>query len=350
MKTSCKLILIILLLSVCPHRADAQQFLWNVDFTTFFDNREFKAPYQSPQTFFGTRLSPEVGLRVAERHELLGGASWIHEMGSKSNGKVDATIYYRYSDSHFKAALGAFPRRLLVEEYPAAMVYDSLLYYRPNINGALIQYIAPTGYAEAYIDWRSRQSYADREIFTLATNGRFSGPIVGGGWNLTLTHFSCTKNAPEDMSVFDNIVINPYLAVDLSHRTPLDSLSLRAGALISLDRNRGDGIWHHPAGFLGELTAEWWRLGIKEVLYAGGRHLTFFDTYGSTLHMGDPFYRARFYSRTDLYSYFLRGKFVELKASVNFHTAGGRLQTQQQLVLKFQLNREATSRLLPRRK
>lgn len=344
MKTYHTHLILTLLLSLCPLWAEAQQLLWNVDFSSFFDNREYTPPIQTAQTFFGTRLSPELGVRIGESNELLGGVSWIREFGATKQGKVDATLYYRYTTDRFKAAFGAFPRKLLVEEYPAAMVYDSLLYFRPNIGGALFQYFAPTGYVEAYIDWRSRQTETKREVFTLASSGRFRQSVFMEGWYLMLTHFARTKNPPEGTYVYDNIVVNPYVGLDLSRRTVFDSLTVKTGALVSLDRNRGDGIWHHPAGFLGELTLEWRWLGLKEVFYAGKRHLTFYDEFGSLLHTGDPFYRQKSYSRTDLYGYFFRNRWAECKASVNFHVAGGRLHTQQQLLLRFNINQQTITK------
>ena len=56
------LLLIILLAALFP--AKAQQIAWSVDMTGFFDNREFGYSKAQSQTFFGTRLSPEIGIRI----------------------------------------------------------------------------------------------------------------------------------------------------------------------------------------------------------------------------------------------------------------------------------------------
>ena len=56
------------------------QFLYDVDFTTYFDNREYRSPYQIPQTIFNFRLSPELGVRILDRaggrHDVVAGVSY----------------------------------------------------------------------------------------------------------------------------------------------------------------------------------------------------------------------------------------------------------------------------------
>ena len=67
-------ILAILLQSI---GTQAQSFLWDVDFLGFFDNREYNTALTPSQTFFGVRLSPEVGIGFLDnKHRLMAGASW----------------------------------------------------------------------------------------------------------------------------------------------------------------------------------------------------------------------------------------------------------------------------------
>ncbi len=331
-------LLLCLFLGSC-YQAAAQKFLWDITFDGFFDNREFKAPYQRPQTFFGTRLSPELGLQIKGEHQLIGGLSWIQEFGATDTGNVDWRIYYRYNGAKFKASFGSFSRKLLAEEYPVAMISDSMRYFDPNINGALFQYFLPSGHIEAYIDWQSRQTQTQREVFTIASSGRFQKNWFGGGWFFWMNHFAKSKQGVGE-NLIDNMLVNPYVFFDMSAYVPLNVLSLKTGSLISLDRNRGQDEWITPVGFLGELKAEWRFLGVHETFYAGGNQLPFYDDFGSMLHYSDPFYRAPVYSRTDIYAYLLRNKYVTCKASFNLHTAGGRLQTQQMLNVCFHLDQD----------
>lgn len=329
-------LLCLFILSLIALELPAQNFLWDLDFYSFFDNREYKAPYQNDQTFFGTRLSPEIGIGLKDHHQFKIGVSWLSEFGSEiKDSKVDMTVYYRYNSDKIKASFGSFPRRQLIQEFPAAMMYDSLLYFCPNINGALFQHISSKGHVEAYIDWKSKQTDLKREVFSIATNGQYHWGYGFAGWFVTLNHFARTNNPEDDTRVMDNIMANPFVGVDLSSLLFLNSFKLKTGMLVSANRDRGDNIWHRPAGFLGELTAEWRFLGLQNTLYVGGNQLTFYKQFGAALHNGDPFYQADLYNRLDLYGYFWRNKHVACKASVNFHFAGGKMQTQQQLLVRF---------------
>ena len=148
--------LILTILSVLSSGIMAQDILWDVDLTGFFDNREYKYPGQTSQTFFGTRLSPEIGIGVLNnKHRIMVGGSWIQPMGAKKDeGSLDLTAYYHYESPKFKMSFGSFARTQLIETLPAFLQYDSLTIFRPNITGALFQYIGHKGYGEIYIDWR----------------------------------------------------------------------------------------------------------------------------------------------------------------------------------------------------
>ena len=94
------LLLIILLAALFP--AKAQQIAWSVDMTGFFDNREFGYSKAQSQTFFGTRLSPEIGIRIGHS-TIMAGASWVQPIdGSTREAKVHPTVYYRYDTSKFR--------------------------------------------------------------------------------------------------------------------------------------------------------------------------------------------------------------------------------------------------------
>lgn len=329
-----KLFLMMILILAATTNVVAQEFVWDVDFLGFFDNREFKAPYQKPQTFFGSRLTPEVGIDFKESHSLRLGASWLEEFGSKKDRNIDMLLYYKYSGTNFYASFGTLPRKMLSREFPAVMYYDSLSYFNPFINGVLLQYQKRNNYIEAYCDWKSRQTDQNREIFTLASSALFNLKRVYAGYFLTVNHFAKTENASEDQNVVDNLMCNPYVGIDLSHLTFLDSLSIRGGIVMSANRNRGDNVWITPKGFLCEAELEWGWFGVKNTFYKGQNQLTFYDEFGPMLHNGDPFYRASMYDRLDICAYLLRRNSIECVAKSNIHFVGGRTQFQQQLILR----------------
>ena len=51
----------------------AHEVVWGASFDFFFDNREYKSEINWPQTLFGARIAPELGIRWAERHSLMMG-------------------------------------------------------------------------------------------------------------------------------------------------------------------------------------------------------------------------------------------------------------------------------------
>ena len=152
------------------------------------------------------------------------------------------------------------------------------------------------GYAEAYIDWGGKQGIDQREMFSIVSNGRFYyHNLLFAGWNLLVNHYAKPLNS-EGYNVVDNIMANPYLGVNFAELTPVfDSLQFQAGALISMNRDRGMEVWHKPVGFLAEFDIEWKGLGLHQTFYAGDNQLSLFYKYGASLHNSDPFYQASTY-------------------------------------------------------
>ena len=320
----------------------AQKFLWDVDFAGFFDNREYGYKGVIPQTIFATRLAPEVGLALSDDtlHTIMGGVNWIQPIGTKSKeSKFVPTVYYRYRGDRFRMSFGFFPRTQLIENAPSYLQYDSLTYFRPNIQGALFQYVAPKGFVEMYVDWRRMQTNTDREAFMVAGNGRWQPvSLFFMGGRAVMNHLARARKSPESETVTDDIIFNPYVGLDLSRRTGLDSLTLKCGYLLSLERRRGtDDGWKRPQGILIDLLAEWRFLGLKITFYHGGVQMPYYEQFGTLLNQGDPFFQSRTYNRTDVYAYIFRNGFVNCMASLNLHYTPGYLDFQQQLIVRVNI-------------
>lgn len=333
-------VLAVLLLGTIPV-LKAQNLLWKVDMTGFFDNREYKSPYQTSQTFFGTRLSPEIGLGIdKDRHRIMVGGSWIQSFGSPlKDSEFKPTVYYQYSGRNgFSMNVGSFARTHLIESLPAILLYDSLTYFRPNIEGVLFQYQRDRGYGEVFIDWRRKQTEQEREAFLISASGRWMPGIFFAGGHAVMNHLARPKNSPDDISVVDDILLNPYVGIDLRNRLPLDDFSLQVGYVISLERIRSIGTWHRPQGMLAQLSAEWRFIGLNNILYIGDNQQPFYPQFGSLLNQGDPFYQSTRYNRTDLYAYLFRNRWVNCFFSLNFHYSKESFDTQQQFILRFDID------------
>ena len=334
-----KRIACLILLLATMLTAGAQELAWSVDMSGFFDNREYSYDKVRSQTIFGTRLSPEIGIEI-DNSRIMAGASWVQPIdGCTNNAKIHPTVYYRYDTPRLKMSLGMFPRTQLLETPLAIMQYDSLTYFRPNLAGALFQYVAPKGYAETYIDWRQVQTKETREAFLIAFNGRWQ-PHTNffAGANLMMNHLALTRTINDKNTVTDDLIVSPYIGLDLSSNTPLSTLTLKVGYHLSLERLRNIGTWHRPQGLLIDLLAEWRFLGMRNTFYTGDAQMPFYPLLGPELNQGDPFYQSSTYNRTDIYAYLFRNNYLNCYVSCNFHYTPGNFDMQQQLILRFFIN------------
>lgn len=333
MKRSCSLLL--MLVSVLL--AWSQGVTWSIDVNTIFDNREGDSYYSDNGTIFLTRVSPEVGLTFQNGiHKIAGGVSWIQPCGNDwKDHRTEAVVYYRYNTPEWKMSFGVFPRSQFIEPLPTYLLSDSIAYNRPNAKGVLIQYVKPKGYAELSLDWRSQQSLTEREAFNINFNGKWiPKKIFFVGGHAQLNHLAKQKNAPEGQGVNDDIMVNPYVGFNLSGVTALDSLEIRTGALISLQRSRKTGGWQNRAGLLVNAVAGKKFVSVEETLFAGKGVMPLYSMFGTLLNMGDPYFQAPFYSRTDVNFHFIRNRFVNLEASLVFHYTEKAFGFWQQLKLR----------------
>ena len=154
---------ILTLLTLISCAINAQKFVYDIDFLTFFDNRESRIPSYPSKTLFGVRLSPEIGFEINDstygNHRLMAGASYTQPFGSQwPDIKIRPTIYYRYRQQGFDLSLGFVPWRNIRTSLPDYLFSDSLRYFSPNIQGVHFGYSSRHGFAEFICDWRGMQS------------------------------------------------------------------------------------------------------------------------------------------------------------------------------------------------
>lgn len=316
------------------------QFIYDVDFTTYFDNREYYAPYQIPQTIFNFRLSPQVGVcildRIGGRHELVAGVSYTQRLGGDwRDVQFNPIAYYHFDYKGFDIGMGAIPYTRRIMPMPEWLMYDSLTYMHPNIQGALFQYRDERGFVELMCDWRGAQTVERREMFRIVANGQYQYKALQIGGLAHMNH-KASFAAPNHEQVMDDIHLNAFVGADLTQYTPFDSLSIRAGYIFGWERDRAvDQSWLNH-GMIVELYANWWFLGLKNTFYYGD-NLMPLRVRNSNACLGDPFYQSRIYNRTDLFVYLYRSSFVNCYFSWNMHYDMHRLQHQQQMIVRFEL-------------
>ena len=322
------------------------RFLYNVDALFYFDNREYKAPYQDDQTLFAIRLSPEIGVGLTDKsggtHQLVAGVHYLQPMGGNwKDIHVHPTVFYQYDYKGFRMSLGAVPYKYFIRQLPDFLRYDSIAYYHPNIQGALFQYSSRHGFVEAMLDWRGLQRPDQREMFRITIDGEYAYNgyfryFVGG--IAQLNHKANHADPTPHEGVCDDAYLSPNIGIDFAKPTPLDTLSLRASYIYGYQRERRTSTLFQPQGFMLEFMINWRWVGAKNTFYYGSNLMPLYGTYGADLNQGDPFYQSKLYNRTDLYVYFVRKAFVSCYFSWNMHyVPESGLQHQQQVIAVFSL-------------
>ena len=336
-------LLAILTLLLCIPPLAAQEVEWSVDASALLCNREGgDDSFALDQTFIFTRLAPEVGISMMDgEHVLKGGMVWYQPMIDDLSGyKVLPTLYYRYNrPDGWHVTAGLMPRTLMAKRMPRYMWSDSLNYCQPNLRGIMAQLIKPAGYTEVAVDWRQMQTEHQREAFTtmVNTDWRVAGPLRLGG-HVQYSHLAKSISHAEGEFVNDDLLINPMVGFDFSHKTVLDSLRIDVGSIITMERNRENNHWLNQAGFVAIATVRWRWLQFDETFYAGKELMPLFPLHGNLLNLGDPYFNNKLYSRSDLTAHIVSNRFVDLSASLVFHATDKITGFWQQLSCRFYID------------
>ncbi len=336
-------------LSVCAEDSIAKpRFLYDVDFYGYFDNREYKKPYGLAQTLFAVRLSPEIGVGFTDKqgglHRVMAGVHYTQPMGGEwKKFQFDPTVYYQYAYKGFQLHFGALPYEYRIERMPDFLMYDSIAYMQPNIQGALFQYTSKHGYVEAMCDWRGMPSATRKEMFRIVINGNYLHrgyfTYTVGGW-AQLNHKANLGDGMPHEGVADDILAMPQVGIDFAPPTPLDTLMLNIGYIGGVQRDRATQSIYYPHGLLCNFELRWKWIALKNTLYWGDNQMPFYEQYGHDLNQGDPFYRQPFYDKLSLELYILRKDFIHIYGAYNLHfVANQKLQHQQQIFIRFMLDK-----------
>ncbi len=336
-----KAYLLIIISAITSTTALAQQSLdINFNGLGFLDNREYKAFIPRSRTYSGTRTTLDLGLNLDSLNHFIVGVNALHEFGAiPFFGKADPVAYYHFKSKKWLFNAGEFPREGLLTDYPRALLNDTLLYYRPNIEGLLARYQTGNFTETGWIDWVSRQTVTQREQFLFGFSGKYK-PTTHGPFYIVHYFFLMHDAGAEVLLLNDHINDNGggeiKLGLDFSHKTILDSLSFEAGTLFSLERERGVDGFKTPAGVVFDAYAGYRRFAIFEEFYHGQ---------GSQINYGDSYYTKPTYNRIDLiYTPFLfkhlKGQFI-----ASFHFTPGYFNDNQEVFrVSYDLGRKVLKR------
>jgi len=309
-----------LIIYICAG-ARGQQVEWNVKANGFFDNLEYSSPYGQSQTMDGLWLQPSVALRWDGRHSIHAGFGGRANWGSGKN-LTDPTLelYYEYTTRPLRFLFGSFSRDELRGDWPVCLISDSVRYYDPMIEGILFQHFHGANYVEAFVDWTGCRSPKRREQFMAGASALLRRGIFELGIQGYYYHYARRKDAPPTEYVRDYGVANLFFGIDLSGKTPLDSLNLRIGALSDVERDRQFmSHWDVNPGVLFEATATWRNLYLKNTFYAGRGQQVSGQNGAGKWYWADSFFRSSVYNRTDFLFRFIRNRYVDAYAGAAFH-------------------------------
>jgi hypothetical protein len=323
-----KTILLTLLLMLLCLKGTTQDFVYKIGYFGFFDNREYFNEFVHDQTIFGTRIYGELGYAFDDHNRIMVGTNYMYEFGSKGEWIApDFTAYYYGQHNKLGFYLGAFPRVDKIA-MPKALLDDTIPYYRPNIEGLLIEYHTKGFQQNVWMDWVGRQSYEKQEIFHIGFSGFLHKGLLLYQHHFIMTHLAHSLNQQIEEHIQDNAGFMILPGINLSQMTKLDSLTISAGVLASYDRLRGIYSFNFPVGFYGEINALYRRIGFKGVIYTGD---------SQTITSGDGFYKSTFYCRTDAF-YQLSNSFVDAKLQWSFHFIPHVVDVSMSLVLRAELD------------
>ena len=311
--------------------SEAQNFDSLINFEGIGDNREFFSGQAMSQTILGSRGAFEIGLEI-DNHKIRTGLNHMLEFGSDIDyHKPKLTLYYQYSDKIKQFKFGAFPRRNTIN-FPLVMLTDTLLYYRPNIEGLYGRIAWPWGHQAGFVDWVSRQTDIKRENFMAGFSGEiFRNNLFLQNYLLLFHDAGAAVHIPGDQ-------IKDYFGYLLQAgiRTSYNSRftgSLKAGVLGSMFRERAvtDGFINQNSLYA-EAEGKLKNYGIKTTLHTGDSH---------RFAYGDKFYRAKNYWRTDLIWYFINHPRVRGRFNLSFHYLDWNdLDQQQQMSVIYLFGKE----------
>jgi len=331
-----KKIYLVLIVTVLVSRAAIAQTV-DVHFNGlgFFDNREYKDFISRSRTYSGTRLALDVGLNLDSTNHFIVGVNALHEFGGNPFfRRVNPVAYYSHTGKNWLFNAGEFPREGLLTDYPRAMLNDTLRYFRPNIEGLLTRFSNEHFTETVWIDWISRQTNVDREQFLFGFSGKYK-PSLKGPFYLAHYFFLLHDAGPAipipDDHIQDNGAAQVRLGANLSHKTFLDSLSIEAGGMLSLERTRGVDGFKKPTGFVANAYLSYKRFALYDEFYKGQGH---------TITVGDAFYEKKTYNRLDIiYTPFLykglTGQFI-----LSLHQTPGYSSNQQAFRVTYDLGRK----------
>ncbi len=354
-------------------------FAYDVDFDTYFDNREYyKSKFSKSKTIFASRLTPLIGLNVSpsdgSSHKIMLGIDILKNFGENpvdgssslaessdnllnSNLFQELTFYYNFSkrvkDIDLSLTAGVFPYKFADGTYSGAFFSDEFKFYNNNMEGILFSLQSPKTYFELGCDWIGLYGQYRRERFLVFSSMDMKiNDFISFNYDFYLYHYACSRKVD---GVVDNILVNPYFVFDAAKYLNFQEFSASVGWVQAFQHDR-EHVGHYvfPGGGQVVLDIKKWGVGINNMIYCGTDLMPYYKSkdaggyvYGSDLYHGDTFYRVfdelgmsqkcGIYDRLEVYYEPKIGDYLSIKLSAIFHFNQGYSGCQQMIGLNFNL-------------
>ncbi len=339
MKTKLSIITVFLFF---PTLLFSQEFKWNTGIFFFFDNTEFaKSKLTQDQTMAGVRLSQEVGWMFDEKNYIMGGVDALKCLGGDDFiNNFHFLAYYQLKDKNTLLKVGAFHRGDLLDDYSTLFFQDSIVFYKPTMEGVYFQKGDKQQFVKLWLDWTGLQSAEVRESFFLgASTYKEFGKYIFADFQSYMFHYATTRPSLPNMSVADNLLGQLSLGVKHSNKNGLDKLRFSAGVLAGYERDRRImDDYKIPFGMVIRGDVECKSFGMENLLYLGQKRMEFYDDFGNQMYWGTPFLRGGNYFQNKLYWNFLDNQYVKGQLAAKTHVAEGNVYFEQMLTVSAHIN------------
>lgn len=262
----------------------------------FLDDHEYDALIPLRKTISGTRTEFDMGLHPDTLNSFVVGINALREFGGTPIFlTANPVVYYSYHSSHWLFDGGEFSRDGLLTQYPRALLNDTMIYYRPNVEGLLLRHQGERGYETGWIDWQSRQTATNRNVFLTGELGVFRPDPDGIFYTshfFIVMHDAGTKPLLPNEPIQDNEGLQVRLGLDFSKRQHfMDSLSFEVGGMESAQRIRSEFNFKYAKGVVASFYMSHGPFSLYDEFYRGQPNY---------LMYGDPFYIKPIYNRLDV--------------------------------------------------
>lgn len=318
----------------------SQKADFGLNYSYFFDNTEFSgSKYAIPQTMSGMHILPAMTISFDNFYKIVGGANILIHAGASTYIKdVYPVVYFQFKKNNSQFYAGAFPRSKTISYYSDFLFSDSILYYKPTLNGLYWRLGNEKNYLNTWLDWTGKQSAKVRETFYAGISAKWSlNNVFYFDFQSYLFHYAKTRPSQSDQHVCDNaqaIVTCNYANPNFLNN---NFLKLSAGIFTGFERERNTGNQSIPNGFVAQILFENKLGGLDSKIYLGDPRMILYQKYGNQLYWGNPFIQSGKYLENKFYIKIFNNERVNAKIGYTLHFAENKIYHEQQLTLNASL-------------